>query len=245
MPVKQKKQDIEAATQVHLKIAEIRDNVVVLKDGSLRAVLEVEAVNFELKSEREQNMIVYAYQDFLNSLEFPIQILIKSRKLDIDGYLEYMTGVAKDQKDKRLQNLTLEYIEYIGKLVELSDIMEKRFYVIVPHDPLRTKANPFAKFVSALNPADTVMNMKSREREFVSSRKGLSQKINGVKGGLERCGLNVHRLNTYELITLFYQTYNPSTAYNQKTNDLSALNIDKPMLDETPEEEDNNEEENQ
>ncbi|MDD4351402.1 MAG: hypothetical protein PHU71_00250 [Candidatus Gracilibacteria bacterium] len=240
MPVKQKKQDQEAATQIYLKLAEVKDNIMVLKDGGVRAVLEVDSVNFDLKSEREQNTIIYSYQGFLNSLEFPIQILIKSRKLDIDGYLENMTEIAKNQKDPRLQAQTFEYNEYIGKLVELADIMEKRFYVIVSHDPMRTsKINPFAKFVSALNTADSIQNLKLREKEFESLKKGLNQRVNSVREGLIRCGLNVHRLNTYELITMLYQVHNPVTAFNQKISDLSSLNVEAPPIDQEEELEDN------
>ena len=243
MPVKQKKQDTEVSTQLHLKLAEIRDNVIILKDGGVRAVLEVDAVNFDLKSEREQNVITYSYQDFLNSLEFPIQILVKSRKLDIDAYLENMTEIAKEQKDQSLQAQTLEYIEYIGKLVELADIMEKRFYVIVPHDPMRAgKINPITKFIKALNPADTVENMKLREKEFASMQKGLNQRVSAIRSGLIRCSLNARRLNTYELINLLYQTYNPKTAYNQKAEDLSKLNIEAPPATEITEDTEEDEE---
>jgi len=179
---------------------------------------------------------IYSYQSFLNSLEFPIQILVKSRKLDIDAYLENMTTLARDQKDQRLQAQTFEYIEYIGKLVELADIMEKRFYVIVPHDPTRTgRVNPISKFIKALNPADSVENIKLREKEFESMQKGINQRASSVRSGLIRCSLNVKRLNTYELINLLYQSYNPKTAYNQKAENLSKLNIEAPQSTEEDE----------
>ncbi|MEA3304551.1 MAG: hypothetical protein U9Q15_02225, partial [Patescibacteria group bacterium] len=120
-----------ASTQMYLKIAEIRDNVVVMKDGSMRAVLKTSSVNFDLKSKEEQESIIYGYQQFLNSLEFPVQFLIKSRKLNIEEYLDMLRGKAQEQKNELIRKQTYEYIEYIARLVDIADIMRKDFYVIV------------------------------------------------------------------------------------------------------------------
>nr|MBP9771149.1 hypothetical protein [Candidatus Gracilibacteria bacterium] len=106
------------STQAHIRIAEIRENVVVLKNGGMRAVLKTSSINFNLKSEQEQNSIVYAYQSFLNSLEFPIQILIRSKKLDIDDYIDGVKKIGEKQTNKLLQEQTMEYAQYIKRLVE-------------------------------------------------------------------------------------------------------------------------------
>ena len=150
----QKSKGIAAPTQQHLKIAEIRDNTLILKDGSVRSVIKVTPVNFDLKSEDEQNSIIYGFQSFLNILEFPIQILVRSKKLDIDMYLEKVISVAEKQENPLLRDQTYDYIDFIKKLVELADIMKKEFYVIIPNDSfIATKAlSPFKKILEALNP---------------------------------------------------------------------------------------------
>ena len=150
--VKQSKKTAAAGTQTFLKIAEIRDNTVVLKNGGVRGILKVSSINFNLKSEDEQNAIIYSYQGFLNTLEFPIQIVVRSKKLDIDDYLDTLRVKGDEQANPLLQQQTFEYIEYISKLVEYADIMEKEFYVIVPYDPFRAqKLNMFQKFFQNMN----------------------------------------------------------------------------------------------
>lgn len=119
----------------------------------MRAILQVSSINFNLKSEQEQNAIIYAYQGFLNTIDFPIQILVRSRKLDIDQYLDNLNEKREKQTNMLLQRQTFEYMEYIKKLVEYADIMEKNFYVIIPIDPFRTQnMTMFQKFWEYLNP---------------------------------------------------------------------------------------------
>ena len=125
--VRQKKGTSAASTQLHLNIAEIKDDVVVLKNGGVRAILQTSSVNFNLKSEDEQNSIIYAYQSFLNSLEFPIQIHVQSRKLDIDKYVDSVKEKASQHENPLLKQQTLEYADYVQKLIEYADIMEKNF----------------------------------------------------------------------------------------------------------------------
>src|SRR3989338_9424967 len=129
-PGKQNRAQVLNSTQTHLRIAEIRDNVLILKNGGMRAVLRSSSINFNLKSEEEQNAIIYSYQGFLNSLEFPIQILVRSKKLDIDDYIEQVKKLGDKQENKLLQEQTYEYAQYIKRLVEYAEIMEKEFYVI-------------------------------------------------------------------------------------------------------------------
>jgi len=214
------------STQMHLKIAEIRDNTVVLKNGGIRSILKVSSINFNLKSEDEQNAIIYSYQNFLNSIEFPIQILIKSKKLDLDNYIDQLNNLGEKQTNTLLQRQTYEYLDYIQRLVEYADIMQKEFYVIVPYDPFRsTKPNFLQRFFQGLSAKDSFAELKRRHNEFMQLKKNLNQRVSIVKGGLENTGLSVNQLTTQQLIELFYETYNPLTSRNQKVEDIGETNI--------------------
>lgn len=199
----------------------------VLKNGGLRAVLQTNSINFNLKSEDEQNAIIYGYQSFLNSLEFPIQILVQSRKLDIDKYVENVRSKADEHNNELLKNQTLGYCDYIKKLIEYADIMEKRFYVIVPYDPYRAQStNMFAKFLESISSKDSVDSIKRRHKEFNELNKHLGERVSLVKAGLEGCNLRVAQLETQQLIELFYQAYNPITSRNEKIEDLEAMDVE-------------------
>ena len=224
--VKQAKKAPASSTQTFLKIAEIKNDTVVLKNGGLRGVLKVSSINFNLKSEDEQNAIIYSYQGFLNTLEHPIQILVRSKKLDIDDYLEDLKKVGDNQTNQLLQQQTYEYIEYVSKLVEYADIMEKEFFVIVPYDPFRAqKLNMFQKFFQKMNPKDKYSEVKRNHEEFVKLKKNLSSRINTVKVGLENCGLQVEELDTKALIELYYQSYNPTASRYQKLDELEETQV--------------------
>lgn len=228
--VKDGKKNPKDSTQLHLKIAEIRDNTLVLKNGGLRTVLKTSSVNLNLKSEPEQNAVIYSYQNFLNTLEFPIQIVIRSKKLDIDDYIEKLKKLGVKQSNPLLQKQTFEYVEYITRLVEYADIMEKEFYVVVPQDPYRAESKGLIKtFLENIFPQDTVAKIKQRHNEFEQLKKSLSSRTNTVRNGLENCNLRVTELNTQELIELFYEVYNPQTSRNQKfsTDENLALEADK------------------
>lgn len=215
-----------AATQVHLKIGEIRDNVVVLKGGGLRGILKATSINFNLKSEEEQNAITYGYQGFLNSLEFPVQIVIRSKKLDIDDYIERIKSLGEKQQNQLLKDQTFEYADFVKKLVEYTDIMQKEFYVIVPFDPLRARDVPFfQKFLQRLKPKDTYTEIKKRHQEFEQLKKNLMQRVNIVEAGLSRCGIQTQELATAELIEMFYNTYNPQVSRTEKLRHLDQLTI--------------------
>lgn len=224
--VKQKKTSPTMSTQIFLDIAEIKDNVVVLKNGGLRAILQTTSINFNLKSEEEQNSIIYGYQNFLNSLDFPVQIVIQSRKLDVDKYIETVREIGEQHTNVLLKEQTNEYCDYILKLVEYADIMEKRFYVVVPYDPYRArKQSTFAKFMSSISSSDSVDAIKRRHKEFEELNKNLTERVNAVIAGLEGCNLRVAQLSTSQLIELFYQIYNPTTSRNEKIEDLGKMDV--------------------
>lgn len=224
--VKQKKTSPSMSTQLYLDIAEIKDNVVILKNGGLRGILQTTSINFNLKSEEEQNSIIYGYQNFLNSLEFPVQIVVQSRKLDVDKYIETVREIGDQHTNVLLKEQTNEYCDYILKLVEYADIMEKKFYVVVPYDPYRNrKQSTLSKFMSSISSSDSVDAIKRRHKEFEELNKGLNERISAVVAGLEGCNLRVAQLGTPQLIELFYQIYNPVTSRNEKIEDLSKMDV--------------------
>lgn len=215
-----------AGTQAHLPIGEIHDDLIVLKNGGLRSVLRTSSINFNLKSEQEQKAILYSYQGFLNTLSFPIQIIVRSKKLDIDVYLEKLKSTGEKQENSLLQKQTFEYIDYIQKLVEYADIMEKDFLVVVPFDPYRAqKISAIGKLLQSLKGKDSVSDLLQRKNEFNELRKNLNQRVNTVKSGLENCGLKIKQLKTKELIELYYETYNPTTSRQEKITDLDKTDI--------------------
>ncbi len=214
------------STQTYLRISEIRENTLILKNGGLRSVMRVSSINFNLKSEDEQNAIIYSYQGFLNTLEDPIQIIVRSKKLDIDKYLDDLRQRGAKQTNALLQKQTYEYADYIQKLVEYADIMSKEFYVIVPQDPYRAKSPNFLeKFFGFINAKDSYAQIKQRREEFDELKKKLGQKVNSVKIGLENCGLKVDELTTKELIQLFYEINNPVAARYQKGENWDQSDI--------------------
>ena len=224
--VKNAQKNANHSTQLYLRIAEIRDNVVVLKNGGIRAVLKTSSVNIHLKSEEEQNAVIYSYQNFLNTIEFPIQIVVRSKKLDLDNYLDQLSAIAGKQPNPLLKNQTLDYIDYIKRLIEYADIMQKEFYVIIPYDPPRAKKiTIFQKFAEYVSPRDSVAQLRQRHHEFESLRKGLMQRVNIATSGLQNCGLKVDQLTTPELVTLFYECYNPRTSRIQKFDKSDELDV--------------------
>ncbi|MFZ4632159.1 MAG: hypothetical protein ACOYL8_03065 [Patescibacteria group bacterium] len=213
------------STQQYLDIAEIKENTVVMKDGTLRAVMLVSSINFALKSEDEQNAVIDSYIRFLNNLAFTLQISIQSRELDIDNYIQYLKEKEKEQTNKLLKMQTADYIEYIKELTSLGKIMNKRFYIVVPYDPLTDRHKSFFSSISeALKPATVI---KLKEKTFLQYQEMLSRRIESVSGGLESMGVAVARLDTQSLIELYYKSYNPETSKNQNLVDLDKLRVER------------------
>lgn len=212
------------STQHYLDIAGIRDDVVMLKDGSLRAVLLTSSLNFALKSEDEQNAVIAGYVRFLNSIEFPVQIVVQSRKLNIDGYLEKLKQNEKEQTNDLLRVQTREYRQFIQELLQLQKIMEKRFYVLVPYNPISDMKRGFFSRASAVFKAATVVRLT--EKKFQERKKELMGRVGLVSTGLQSMGINTVLLNTQSLIELYYNTYNPETAEQQKLPALEEVRVE-------------------
>jgi len=201
-------------TQEFVPVKEVRDGIVVLKDGSLRAILLTSSVNFALKSEDEQKSIIFQFQNFLNSLDFPIQIFIESRKLDIRPYIAILEDRYKEQTSDLLKIQTREYIEFVKSFTENSNIMTKSFFVVVPYGSVLLEPGR----ASSLNTLSGGLFGKKKTREeevkdslvqFEELRTQLEQRISVVEQGLTRVGVRVVELGTEEVIELFYKIFNP------------------------------------
>lgn len=225
--MKNNKNNKKVSAQSTLPIGEIRNNCVVLKDGGIRGILSVSTINFNLKSESEQLAIIDGYQHFLNTIDFPIQICIQSRKIDLDPYVN-MLNQKKDEIDNNiLKTQTIDYIKYIKKISEYADIMEKKFMVVIPSNPLRkqTRTNIISQLISNLSPEDSLEKVKSRYLEFKRLSELLNKRIDIIGNGLERCGLRSSRLNTQQLIDLYYKSYNPTISQYESLDDIKRYNI--------------------
>jgi hypothetical protein len=207
-----------------LDIAEIRDDTVVLKDGTLRAVILVSSMNFALKSEEEQEAIIGGYVGFLNSLDHPIEIVIQSRRLNIDNYMNQLVAREREMTNDLLRTQITDYRSFVKELVELGEIMNKRFYVVVPFDPLKAKRKSFwTRLGEIFSPG---ADIKLKEKQFQERKQGLELRLNRVFGGIQSMGLQASVLNTQTLIELFYSVYNPITAETQKLADVETLQIE-------------------
>lgn len=207
-----------------IPVDEIRDGVVILKDGTMRLVLIVSSINFALKSEDEQNAIVYAYQEFLNSLDFPVQIMISSRKMDIAPYLEQVKVLREKQQNELLRLQMDEYINYVGELVQGSSIMTKTFFVVIPFAvTVSRKEGFFSRTLKGIKGA--AGGRKISDSEFEHNRTQLFQRAEQVAAGLSGMGLRIVPLSTGELLELYYTMYNPSTSRNQRLRDVGQLQV--------------------
>lgn len=218
MPVKNKNNPTsDSSTQRHLPFSQIRENVIIMKDNSGRLVLECSTINFLLKSEEEQNSIIISFQRFLNSLDFPVQILIRSKKLDIDWYIKNLNELWKNQKNQLLQEQTYEYVAYLNKLVEVAQIMKKEFYIIIPYDSEWERSvrdnsflGVFRNFWLAINNANDIIKIRSQIRNFNNIKRGLYNRMNSVKTSLENIWIKTRELEKTELIKFLTDYYNPS-----------------------------------
>lgn len=214
---------IHISTQQYLDIAEIRDNTLVMKDGTMRSVLMVSSINFALKSEDEQNAIVAAYVGFLNNIDFPLQVVVQSRELDIEGYLNTLKQKEKEQTNELLKVQIHEYTQYVMELISIGRIMTKRFYITVPFNPLSDKKRGF---FSGIKDVFLPINLvKIRRSQFIQRREMLTRRVEAVAGGLGSIGLNAMELDTQGLIELFYNTYNPVSSAHEKMVDINKLRV--------------------
>ncbi len=196
------------ATQEFVPIKEVRDGVVVLKDGGLRSILLTSSLNFALKSADEQSAIILQFQDFINSLDFSVQIFMESRRLDIRPYIALLEERLKEQTSDLMKLQTKEYIEFIKNFTESVNIMTKSFFVVIPYSPSIIQGQSgIGGILGKGKSASTKQAEKTAS--FEENKSQLDQRISVVEQGLVRCGIRVIRLGTEEMIELFYKLFNP------------------------------------
>lgn len=195
-------------TQDFIPIKEIRDGIVILKDGSMRAIIMVSSTNFSLKSQEEQEGILFQFQNFLNSLDSSIQIFLQSRRLDIKPYLNLLEQRKKEEVNSDLLKVQItEYIEFVRNFIDNSNIMTKNFFVVVPYSPSFISSGKKKGIIpKKQKKAD---KNKDKEESFQGNLSQLQQRLGVVEQGLVRCGLRVSHLETEEVVELFYRIFNP------------------------------------
>jgi len=222
----------KTSTQNALEIAEIRDGIVIMNDGSFRAVLMCQSINFDLMSPNERDAVEFSYQGFLNSLYFPIQVFVRSQKIDMRPYIDKLDKIRTEHDNMLLALLMEDYINYMEVITQQTNIMDKKFYVIIQFEPeLDAKkalqsSKGFIQTVFGKKDEHVVINEADLER----AKTELKNRIQAVMNGLQQCQVKSVPLDTQELIELYYDAYNPDTATRQKLknfNDLNALVITK------------------
>ena len=219
------------STQNTLQIAEIRDGIVIMNDGSFRSVVMVKSINFDLMSPQEQESVEYTYQGFLNSLYFPVQIFIRSQKIDLQPYMAKLNKIRSEHDNMLLAMLMEDYIEFIGQLSLQANIMDKKFYVVVPFFPhvdvqkaITQSKNFVTGFLGLFGNKD--QHVVINEDDLQKAKTELRNRVQAVLSGLTQCGIQGLPLDTQELIELYYDTYNPDTATRQQLKNFNDLTAD-------------------
>lgn len=213
-------------TQNSLLMSEIRDNMIIMGDGSFRAVVACKSINFDLMSSREREGVEFSYQNFLNALYFPVQIFIRSQRVDIGPYLDRLANIRRSQDNMLLNVLMDDYINFIDVLSQEANIMDKSFFVIVPYYPAgdlnNVKAQAtgffgklFSKPQTTATKIDKVMYDKAKDE--------IKNRIDSVTSGLFQIGVKSVQLNTKELGELYYNMYNPDTAVREPLGDFENV----------------------
>lgn len=204
------------ATQDFVPIKEIRDGILILKDDSMRALVMASSLNFALKSADEQQSIIYQFQNFLNSLNFSVQICVESRRLDIRPYLALLEDRYKEQTSDLMKIQTREYIEFVRTFTESTNIMTKTFFIVVPYSPPIIHMRD-SKFENIIKHKSIKEKNEDSVTDFEESRTQIEQRVSVVEQGLVRCGIRVAQLGTEELVEIFYKLFNPG-------------DVDKPII---------------
>ncbi len=211
------------STQDFLNFAEIHEGIVITKSGELRVIMLASSINFSLKSEQEQTAIVYAYQSFLNSLSFPIQIMLQSRKLDLSKYIAKLKEITKTQTNELLRDQTVDYTNYITRLIEVANIMDKKFFVVISYmPPSTTQIKKGGLFPSGGN----ANSVKITPQDFEKYKQEITQRVQVIQSGLGSIGVRTAPLNTQQVVELLYGIYNPEEAAKEKLINFNHLNAD-------------------
>jgi hypothetical protein len=220
------------STQNSLQIAEVRDGIVIMNDGSFRSVVMVKSINFDLMSSQEQEAVEYSYQGFLNSLYFPIQIFERSQMIDLQPYIEKLDKIRTEHDNMLLALLMEDYVGYISALSQQTNIMDKKFYVVIPFFPVMDVTNAAVKqsknfvtgFTELFNKQE--QHVTINESALENAKTELRNRVQSVLAGLNQSGIKGIPLDTQELIELYYDTYNPDTATRQQLKNFEEMSAD-------------------
>ena len=215
------------STQNSLLIAEIRDGIVIMNDGTYRSVIMTKSINFDLMSPEEREAVEYSYQNFLNSLYFPVQIFIRSKKVDMRPYLERMNKLRVEQDNMLLALLMEDYIRFIDILAQETNIMDKQFYVAIPYtanaDAQKAVDNSRKFLTTFLKPKEPHTVVQITAAALEGAKQELKNRVQSVMAGLAQVGVQSIPLDTEELIELYYDSYNPDTATRQQIRNYTDL----------------------
>jgi hypothetical protein len=219
------------STQNTLKIAEVRDGIVIMNDGSYRSVVMVKSINFDLMSTQEQEAVEFSYQGFLNSLYFPIQIYLRSQKVDLKPYIEKLDKIRTEHDNMLLALLMEDYIDYIDNLSQQTNIMDKKFYIVIPFFPVLDSTKALSQSKNFLTGIGSLFDKKEQhvvinEVDLENAKTELRNRVQAVLSGLLQTGIQGLPLDTQELIELYYDSYNPDTATRQQLKNFNTLSAD-------------------
>lgn len=214
------------STQNSLLISEIRDGMVIMNDGSFRAVVACQSINFDLMSDREREGVEYSYQSFLNSLYFPVQIFIRSQRVDIAPYIDRLSTMRRNQDNMLLGVMMDDYINFIASLAEEANIMDKSFFIVVPYYPggdISSALSTSKNMLSSLFKPDKQQRITIDKDSYDKAKTELQNRVNAVLSGVFQMGVRGAQLGTKELASLYYNVYNPDTAVREPLGDFQDM----------------------
>lgn len=230
---------IRVSTQDHLEIETITNDIIILRNGGAVLILKTTAVNFDLLSEIEQDAIIAAFSSLLNSLNFPIQIVIRSKKLDITNYIEKVHAVEDKIKDPLLRVQAESYRKFVQELIKKNEVLDKSFYVAIPSggtaDSPRQLADPF-DFLKKLTGAKSKRINVNVQQVLKNAQTELYPKRDNLIREFARINIKTRQLNTQELVELFFDIYNPTSIHEQRIrtgiDDYRVPIVEPAMVDE-------------
>lgn len=219
-------QQNQNTTQNSLLMSEIRDGMVIMNDGSFRAVIACKSINFDLMSSREREGVEYSYQNFLNALYFPTQIFIRSQRVDIGPYIERLVGIRRAQDNMLLNVLMDDYIDFIDVLSQEANIMDKSFFIVVPYYPAGDLSNLVEQgkgFFGKIFPKPAATATKIDAAAYAKAKDEIKNRVDTVMSGLFQMGVKSVQLSTKEVGELYYNVYNPDTAVREPLGNFEGV----------------------
>ena len=216
----------QSSTQNSLLLSELRDSMVIMNDGTFRAVVACKSINFDLMSSRERDGVELSYQDFLNALYFPIQVFIRSQQVDIGPYIDKLTLLRRDEDNMLLGVLMEDYINFIDMLSQEANIMDKSFFVVIPYYPtgdISEILDQSKGFFSSIFGKKKDPVTKIDKETYKKAKEEIKNRVDSVVSGLIRVGVQTSRLNTKQLGELYYNIYNPDTAVREPLGDFNTV----------------------